>query len=228
MFKKLLPIIFLFAGFQVNATLMTTNFQLTVEHSGHAGLALDETFDYSLTWNDATNEMHSFNDLDGSTAYTWCVTADVGCSWIDADNFGLYASFSDGVSNFEGLLSQVAADERGATEINGGASYSRALRFPTGPLTHDILGPDFSFALNYNFNSDVLGDAYLSTYCDGLQDDEEDTYCPNHVTSFRASLVSHVVAEEPTASVPEPSIIALFGAGLVGLGFARRRKSRQV
>ncbi len=29
------------------------------------------------------------------------------------------------------------------------------------------------------------------------------------------------------ASVPEPSIIALFGAGLVGLGFARRRKSRQ-
>ncbi len=27
-------------------------------------------------------------------------------------------------------------------------------------------------------------------------------------------------------SVPEPSIIALFGAGIVGLGFARRRKSR--
>jgi hypothetical protein len=30
---------------------------------------------------------------------------------------------------------------------------------------------------------------------------------------------------EPGASVPEPSIIALFGLGLLGLGFARRRKA---
>jgi len=35
-------------------------------------------------------------------------------------------------------------------------------------------------------------------------------------------IISHT-ASFGSASVPEPSIIALMGAGLIGLGFARRR-----
>ena len=46
-------------------------------------------------------------------------------------------------------------------------------------------------------------------------------------TSFKVNgLESYTwsVASAESAPVPEPSIIALFGLGLVGLGFARRRR----
>jgi len=39
------------------------------------------------------------------------------------------------------------------------------------------------------------------------------------------AIYTTVVAEGPTAPMPEPSIFALFGLGLVGIGFARRRQS---
>ena len=37
--------------------------------------------------------------------------------------------------------------------------------------------------------------------------------------------VSHITLFDSTASVPEPGILAVFGVGLIGLGFARRRRN---
>ena len=50
-----------------------------------------------------------------------------------------------------------------------------------------------------------------------------------HVTSgdatFRSSLLT--VEVDRTVDVPEPGIISLFGAGLIGLGFSRRRRTKK-
>jgi hypothetical protein len=38
-------------------------------------------------------------------------------------------------------------------------------------------------------------------------------------------LGANLIAAPPSITVPEPSIIALFGLGLLGMGFARRTKA---
>jgi len=43
-----------------------------------------------------------------------------------------------------------------------------------------------------------------------------------------AEVTFATVSEQPIATVPEPSILAMFGVGLLGLGLARRRRKGQV
>ena len=70
--------------------------------------------------------------------------------------------------------------------------------------------------LSVDFQFSVFGDAGL----DQNSSDYRDTLT---IANVRYATLGGPV----TASVPEPSIIALFAAGLFGLGFARRRKLHQ-
>ena len=71
--------------------------------------------------------------------------------------------------------------------------------------------------------NELFGDLNpMSIYSDIATCDKD--HCPardNLDVATSTTLTGNVI----NATVPEPSIITLFGLGLVGLGFARRRQS---
>ncbi len=90
---------------------------------------------------------------------------------------------------------------------------------------------------DYDSNGDLIGTGWLQyvsssditkTYDDSTLDSHNTTYSSYYIwesssldPSRGPTYGSYLVRE---ASVPEPSVIALFTAGLFGIGFARRRK----
>ncbi len=49
--------------------------------------------------------------------------------------------------------------------------------------------------------------------------------CPEGTYLEDGQCFGQVFDQTPTGTVSEPSVLALFGCGLVGIGFARRRQS---
>jgi hypothetical protein len=197
MFKKLIPLLFLFAGFQANAapiSITMAAFDGTEDVIGFNGI-IDDTV--------ITNQLAgaSFSNLwgRGNNARNF----DLGCTLnpsggcdavtIDFDMtvsmFGIDMLTNDGTSSFQ--LSFFS----GATLINNGF---------------------FTVATNTSFS--FYGFQDLVNGFDRVVIDAGNT-------SNRAMIVDNLRFNLASAPVPEPSIIALFGLGLVGLGFARRRQS---
>jgi len=97
----------------------------------------------------------------------------------------------------------------------------------------DYLGTT-SWTDNVNFNGLVISqiDSMLSNFVIDTNfvgwDDSRFTYADNSLRfdwqglAFNTDTFFHIDFND--GEVPEPSIIALFGLGLIGLGFARRRK----
>jgi hypothetical protein len=176
MFKKLLPILFLFAGFQVNTAHALL---LTSELDADAYVTLGS---YDLAWaspcSDGILESSCGSvDLSVQAAYGWSImdSALFSSLSVDASTFAVGYSSSN-------------------TQLASGINYAKAAGWFTN---HGHI--DVSDGLNGNWSFVDVADA----------------------NSYMESIVYRKSAG---AVVPEPSIIALFGLGLVGIGFAGRRR----
>jgi len=194
MFKKLLPLLLLFTGFQANAVI------------------IDQT---------ATT-----------------LDTDTGFEWLDM-------SYTDGITYADALA--------GSNTFEGGgwrnASYSEVVELASNAVGYDITTTFYHDALSFNGLSaltDFLGRTIgVGTYSlvvgnvdiGGGLDRAQFGYSTTASGFFRDNINDNIwdAASDPDTSVgtflvrssavPEPSIIALFGLGLVGIGFARRRQS---
>jgi hypothetical protein len=174
MLKKFLPILFLFAGFQVNtahALLYTT------ELDADAYVTLGS---YDLAWaspcSDGVLESScGAVDLSVQAAYGWSImdSALYSLLGVDASTFAV------------GYVS-------GNTQEYAGVNYANAAGWFQN---HSHIDISDGLAGSWSFVDVADGASYWETI------------------AYRASAV-----------VPEPSIITLFGLGLVGIGFARRRR----
>jgi hypothetical protein len=183
MFKKLLPLLFLFAGFQANATLIDNGDFTTDVESGLDWL------DWTLT-SDKT-EAQALTKYIGAG---WRVATGAEADELIVNQFGL--SFSSlGITGCYGS-SSCAADRVRFVDLLGSTDYrAGSLATVEG---YGLVGavPNYLYK-GYEFRT--YGDTgYFS----------RDTG----------------VALVRVAAVSEPAIIALFGLGLVGIGFARRKR----
>jgi hypothetical protein len=181
MIKKLLPLLFLFAGFQVNAAVITD----------------DNVYD------------------------------DGNLEWLNL-NFTRDTSSADALIDFGGDGFRMASVTEAAALIDGwfGVTMTGAVLKGANPeLVREVLdmfGATFRSRDSFGIVMDggLFGVSKKKGRVFSGKSPGNEKWGAGGVASGRAGY--WMVRD---AVVPEPSIIALFGLGLVGIGFARRRLS---
>jgi hypothetical protein len=181
--KKLLPILFLFAGFQANAAVITS---------------ADVYDDGTLEWlhfnhtiaKTAAGSLELFSD-DGFRMATGTQAREMVSSW-----FGL-------PDTFRGIESYTLDEQRAAFIAEFRPTHNYAMAMVEGLGMFGANG----IQIRSHWNN--------AQYGQGGWD---------HWTGYLMVRDSAGINQNAT-EVPEPSIIALFGLGLVGIGLARRRRS---
>jgi hypothetical protein len=195
MFKKLLPLLFLFAGFQANAAIIGND----VIDRSIVDLASNITFvDPSLSFNEA------------GVIESWDIFAGRASS-----EFSLQVFRSTGSTNEFELIGENYFGSAGALGmVNLAVGAPDQIVVQAG----DFIGWWFGSGLGvieFSGGSDIVH--WNCGGCSRLSVGGTDFLNPGSAReySIRANY----------SAVPEPSIIALFALGLVGIGFARRRQS---
>ncbi len=219
MLKKFLPIIFLFAGFQVNATLIDNGKFTTDNIANLDWLDLSETKGKSIE--DAL-KANSGWELANKTQFTGMI------SQFGFTGSGLLASEGYDTADIKHRIGYTICLK------NGNDTFFNNLFFDLFGITFEIPGHDDPWMASMGFYDDGgtrrLGGVQARNFTDNgltqsvkvyhsLTTDYSDDgkYDPHPRTG-------QFLVRASNGNVPEPSIIALFAAGLFGIGFARRRR----
>jgi len=207
MFKKLLPLLFLFAGLQVNAAVMFYDDKGAFESS------LD-----SIVIDDYSNTSYTFMNTDAAMS---SVLGETDYKSTQYANFNLVQSFDTSYCsgcNGSFLLSFTTTSVGTAEGVYGAGfdvlfnsadnPYYAFTTYADGSTTNDLLSTGF-----FGITADVLIESIHMGLSGGAK------------TNGGSFALDNLTIGTIGGQVPEPAIIALFGLGLVGIGFARRRQS---
>jgi hypothetical protein len=207
MFKKLLPILFLFTGFQAGAVVIgnLTYDGTYISGDGRTYVGLDTiaSWDYATTLaaTQVSGQYEGFRiantaDADYFIGSLFGANADI-CSTVDG--YASYAvcgqitGWADGLFGANYLPSQdliwFIADESGSHDVGLVDINSDGL------VTQNELQMDFNTSDRYAVNG-----------------------------QFSTTPISWLLVKDTIVQANEPSIIALMGLGIFGIGFARRRR----
>jgi hypothetical protein len=223
MIKKLLPLLFLFAGFHVNATIIdVTNSQYLGADGGPLtgahGVSVGEVL-YDVTFQDGT-----------------CVALFSGCD--ESSDFAFKTAGAAGLAS-KALMNQVfggdsfgsgfydTADENGwAYGDHFYATYVTPYATLMNNGTMSVIATDFINSSEFKICDGMCidpGDDRVTVYQMRYNQPNDERL----MAGLEVDIVYAVwdLATSSSKSVPEPSIIALFALGFAGLGFARRRQS---
>jgi hypothetical protein len=207
--KKLLPILFLFTGFQANAgvigNLTYDGTYISGDGRTYVGLDTIAAWDYATT-------LAATTEVDGP--YEEFRIANTA----DADYFigSLFGADADNCSTVDG------SPTNGTCGVIQG--WTDGLFGYNSHSNFDI----FFFIADEVPNSGVggvrvsSGNGTVEQYESWMTPSFSDMYSAGG--PFRQSPISWLLVKDTVASVPEPSIIALMGLGIFGLGYARRRR----
>jgi hypothetical protein len=222
MFKKLLPLLFLFAGFQANSAIITSGFTFAVASSS-SDQSVGSHY-HSSTGGDYGNpsglgEVGNYNseEVRGISEYDLSGLSSASSAFVTFDTYG--TGLFSGVNNFsfDGIIDIIAYQGNNSEDISDfhTASIASVGSFGTvGLSVTDV----FSFDITTIFN-DAIDNSWASL---GIRLQTEDTVNGGGAWVFNDF---RLTTSNESTDVPEPSIIVLFAAGLFGIGFARRRKA---
>ncbi len=207
MFKKFLPIVFLFAGFQANGAVISDLTERDLLSHGDGLLTFDSST--GLEWLDLDLTLgNSILDTEATSYYT-----SDGFRWAKPEE--IEALFNAAIFSTV-WLTRISYDADDILNSSTFVGYLGGLDNKSMGVSRDMPSPDV-------FGGYGLG--YVESSANhGRVNHPRDNCCILEDAGY--AQVGSWLVRKTTTTVPEPSIIALFGAGLVGLGFARRRKSR--
>jgi hypothetical protein len=205
--KKLLPILFLFTGFQANAVVIgnLTYDGTYISGDGRTYVGLDTI----AAWDYATT-LAATTEVDGP--YEGFRIANTA----DADFFigSLFGASNDNCSTVDGTASAtlICGILSGWTDGGFGDNYSSSGDY------------FFFFADETNGNevgiTNIQSSGEVSQWERGFGLVESDDYSGNGLTDN----ISWLLLRDTSVQVDEPSILALMALGIFGFGFARRRR----
>jgi hypothetical protein len=210
--KKLLPILFLFTGFQANAgvigNLTYDGTYISGDGRTYVGLDTIAAWDYATT-------LAATTEVDGP--YEEFRIANTA----DADYFigSLFGADADNCSSI---------DENGTP--NADNAYCGDITGWTDGMFGDNMNNQTDYFLFIDDGSTTTWAGVTSLKYDGMVAqveswitiDNSDEYSADGM--YPSSPMTWLLVKDTVASVPGPSSIALMGLGIFGLGFARRRR----
>jgi hypothetical protein len=232
MFKKLLPLLFLFAGFQANASIIDNGPYTTDTESGLDWL--DVTLSIDRSYDDVSTQFGSAGDFEG-----WRYASGLEFEQLWNNISGVDESSPYGAEFYDIDETTFSIDPYVAMLGDTHDAYIVGLGGPITSSDHEWGGVDGD-GKGFHRSLGILADSFYGHdgvtiyyyHASAWDVDEYSLGKPDATVVHGGAAIGGYSWEDVgswlvrgTISVPEPSIIALFCLGLVGIGFARRRQS---